>query len=265
MPHDNQEQLNKLLKIINTDKIVSPDEIEQVIAALTKVLANNKKELEGKASELAERMESFLSQVKEEHGRMATENTQHSEDSRRQANQEVKARIDMAVSEIKRLGQEIQNLRPKDGQDADEERVIGEVLTRIKLPEQKEVLLDGGKEIVQKINDLPTDDDEDKIDASHIKGLKADKDGKVVYGAIRGPEVQIYDLSSQLNGVLKTFSLPAFRLIFDVRSSSFPYAFRPTVDYTVDYSLMKITFTSQIEASSTLGTGQTLYVLFLTA
>lgn len=81
-------------------------------------------------------------------------------------------------------------------------------------------------------------------------------------GSTGARNVSAYDLSSSLNGVLKTFSLPAFWRVIDVSSSSFPYSFRPTVDYTVDASAMTITFTSEIEASTTLNTGQTLLVIY---
>jgi hypothetical protein len=157
-------------------------------------------------------------------------------------------------------------LNGSDGHNPDPSEIVPLVLEQIKLPEYKETVLDGGEQIVAKINDLPTDDEKLKIDAKHIKGLPDLKDnkGNTVFTAIRGPEVKIYDLSSQLDGVLKTFSLPAFGLIFDVRSTSFPYAFRPTVDYTVDYTAMTITFTSEITADATLAANQSLYILYLT-
>jgi hypothetical protein len=157
-------------------------------------------------------------------------------------------------------------LNGADGHNPDPSEIVPLVLEQIKLPEYKETVLDGGEQIVAKINELPTDDEDLKIDAKHIKGLPDFKDnkGNTVFTAIRGPEVKIYDLSSQLDGVTKTFSLPAFSLIFDVRSTSFPYAFRPTTDYIVNYTNMQITFTSEITADATLASGQTLYILYLT-
>ena len=77
-----------------------------------------------------------------------------------------------------------------------------------------------------------------------------------------GHIVKCYDLSASLNGVLKTFSLPAFWRVISVHSSSFPNAFRPTTDYTTNASLMTITFTSQIKVGTTLATGQTIIVTY---
>lgn len=112
-----------------------------------------------------------------------------------------------------------------------------------------------------------------KIEA--IKNLREELDelkkriaSKIVYGggggagATGGKIVKGYDLSASLNGVLKTFSLPAFWRIISVHSSSFPNAFRETVDYTVDGSAFTITFTSEITASSTLAAGQTITIVY---
>lgn len=167
---------------------------------------------------------------------------------------------DEVVAKIKPLLPDLIEVKDgKDGINPNPEDVVPLVLE--KLPKAKELQ---GEEIVDKINALPTDNEELKIDVSHIKGIPKDKSGNTLFTAIRGPEVKIYDLSSQLDGSTKTFSLPAYGLVFDVRSSSFPYAFRPTVDYTTDGANMTITFTSEINASTTLATGQTIYVLYLT-
>src|SRR3990167_5433399 len=52
-----------------------------------------------------------------------------------------------------------------------------------------------------------------------------------------GRIVKTYDLSSSLDGVLKTFSLPAFCRVLVVHLASSPFsASRPTTDYTIDYA-----------------------------
>jgi len=117
--------------------------------------------------------------------------------------------------------------------------------------------------------------DEDRLDASAIKNLKKYIDielskiktsGKTVYvggGSSGGGRiVKSYDLFSQLNGVLKTFSLPAFHRVISVHSASFPFSFRENVDYTTDASAMTITFTSEIIPQETLATGQTVTVVY---
>src|SRR3990167_6628727 len=56
----------------------------------------------------------------------------------------------------------------KDGKDADEEKIVQDVLAQIKLPEQKEIILDGPKEIREKLESLKG---EERLDKESIRGL----------------------------------------------------------------------------------------------
>ncbi|MHB8603563.1 MAG: hypothetical protein ACYC9R_13090 [Nitrosotalea sp.] len=77
-----------------------------------------------------------------------------------------------------------------------------------------------------------------------------------------GKIVKSYDLSSKLDGVTTTFSLPSFWIIISVHLSSVPNILRPTTDYTVDGTLMQITFTSQIDPSTSLAAGQSCIIVY---
>lgn len=116
---------------------------------------------------------------------------------------------------------------------------------------------------------------DERLDKSAIKGiediendvadLKKNKGNKTIYAGIGGSSsggrnVQAYDLSSQLNGVLKTFTIPAFWRVISVHATSFPFVLRPTVDYTTSGST--ITFTSEITADTTLAAGQTIIIIY---
>ena len=129
-------------------------------------------------------------------------------------------------------------------------------------PKGKDGSPDTGQKIVEKINALPIEE-EYQIDIEHIKGLKKALKEASTPGvtAISGRgRIKNYDLSSSLNGVLKTFAIPANWQVITVVSSSFPSALRPVIDYT--YTPQTITFTSQIDAASTLATGQTLIIVY---
>ena len=128
---------------------------------------------------------------------------------------------------------------------------------------------DSSEEIVDKINQLPTDNDNLKIEKEHIKGLEEWEKGIETRianiprggGARSGNSVQYYDISSELNGVTKVFNIPTNRRVLQVIGSSFPFNFRPLIDYTVDGRTL--TFTDQIDASGSLATGQTITVLYV--
>jgi len=75
--------------------------------------------------------------------------------------------------------------------------------------------------------------------------------------------VQDIDISPQLNGVTKTFNIPAIYKIITVDLSSFPNALRKNIDYT--YTGTTITFTDEIDAASSLAAGQTAILTVINA
>jgi hypothetical protein len=134
--------------------------------------------------------------------------------------------------------------------------------------EIKEVAVaDTAEQIVDKINTLPEEPDK-QIDIKHIKGWKKLVEeligkSKTVFvgGGSGGRLVKTYDLSPDLNGVTKTFTLPAFWRIIDVQIGTIP-PLRPTVDYTSNAGNMTLTFTDEIDASTYLSTGLSAIVIY---
>lgn len=93
-----------------------------------------------------------------------------------------------SLQEIKKLLSQIQAIKAtpgEPGKDADEEKIVEEVLSKIKLPEYpepKEVVLDDGKQIADKLNQL-----EEVIEQKTIKGLVkkiADISSNIAHGAV---------------------------------------------------------------------------------
>lgn len=121
-------------------------------------------------------------------------------------------------------------------------------------------------------NKLELLEDDERLKIEAIKNLREELDElreKVKTGgnhtfAIQRGQMMTYDLSEQLNGVLKTFVLPAYWRIISVQSTSTPVVFRPIIDFTSDASVPSITFTSAIDASTTLAAGQSLLVIYAT-
>ena len=162
------------------------------------------------------------------------------------------------------------------GKDANVELIIAEVVDAIKMPTLEDFSKDLPKYGPQFRDGLELLVGKERLSMKAIDGLlealedikkRIGRSGTQILGGgpgngSGGRIVKIYDLSASLDGVLKTFSLPAFWRIISVQSSSFPNAFRPTVDYTVDGSAMTITFTSEITAATTLATGQTVTIIY---
>lgn len=80
-------------------------------------------------------------------------------------------------------------------------------------------------------------------------------------GGGSGSAVFIYDLSDQLDGATKSFTIPANTAISLVTGSSAPFVFRPTVDYTGS-GTTTITFTSAVDETVSLAAGQSLLVQY---
>ena len=123
---------------------------------------------------------------------------------------------------------------------------------------------DTGEEVIGKIND---DKSEKVIRKEKIEGwseiesrARTAEANSATFLHFSGSTILAHDLSASLNGVLKTFTLPSNARVLLVITSSFPTILRPTVDYTTTAS--SITFTSEIDAGSTLATGQTIMILY---
>lgn len=122
---------------------------------------------------------------------------------------------------------------------------------------------DSGEDIIVKVN---TDKSDRLIRKGKVEGIE-ELEGMVRTAEANtrswsnsGSFMYAQDLSSLLDGNTKTFNLIPNAHVVLVVSSSFPNVFRPTVDYTTSAST--ITFTSEISATTTLATGQTVIVLY---
>lgn len=101
-----------------------------------------------------------------------------------------------------------------------------------------------------------------RLELELAKKLKGTGTMLVPVGAGGGSKtVTYYDLSTQLNGVLTSFSLPAFFKMIDVKLSSLP-VLRKDTDYSIDPSAFTLTFLSPVAAATDLSAGQSLIVIY---
>ncbi len=166
---DNLQQLKKLGRIFNSDKLVTPEDLSEVLLGIAGVIKSYREQNEKLNADTELVVEKLLSQVESEHERVIKEVN----DTVKESKYDVEDKIANAMDSVTNLLQECRSIMPKDGadgRDADEEYIISEVLNRIELPEQKEFEYDTGEDIVEKINQLSTDE-KYQIDASHIKNL----------------------------------------------------------------------------------------------
>ena len=155
--------------------------------------------------------------------------------------------IDKKISEVK---------DGKDGKNADEIKITDIITKKIPafiiniLTKDLPQLGSSFKESLEKL------EGDERLDVSAIKGLEelleevsnklGAKQTRVIGNSgTGGHENKKFNLSDQLDGSTRTFSLPSFWRILDIKLSSVPVMIEDE-DYTVDYSAKTITFTSEI-------------------
>jgi hypothetical protein len=179
-------------------------------------------------------------------------------------------------SELEAIKEEITPKKGEDyfdGEDAempDFDEIVAAVLGKIRLPKDgKDGSPDTPEEIVAKLNTL-----DEALDMKVIKGLNrwmteiknlASKKSEQRMGggggsSSSGGATKSMKLNSQLNGVTKDFVLPNVSNVISVHASSGPSILSETDDYTWTSDL--ISFTSQVDASTTLAAGQTVVVVY---
>lgn len=250
---------------------------EEKFLAMAKKLAEAVKKSDAKLMEAVKKM---IETSKNSTDKMTSDNELTKSELKALVKKEVSNMLQSFDNKNKELDNFVSEIKNgENGKDADEETIIENVLGRIRIPEIKELANDMPKLGTNIRDSIELLQGNERPGLSLIKGLrtilnKIDKDlrklknrpfrieggGGLAGGG--GRIVKSYDLSDSLNGVLKTFSLPSFWRIITVQSSSFPNAFRPTTDYTVDIPNSKITFTSEITADTTLATGQTIIITY---
>ena len=153
----------------------------------------------------------------------------------------------------------------KSGKDADEEKIVQDVLAQIKLPEQKEIILDGPKELKNKLESLRGGD---RINIDAINGL--DEEFKRLKDILSGipraramgrakvPITRAQNLTSQVDGVVSTFTLdPDTTAVFGVFGTQFPVNFNAGTDWTFAGRTLTLV-TAQVGVPQV---GQTLWCL----
>lgn len=178
--NENIEQLKKLGKIFNSEKIVTKEDISEVLRGVLSIMTSFKKDNISLNKETISLVESLFEKVSIEHEKLV-ESVDRKITDIGDIKKEIKSEVSETLSELKKLIKEFSKIKPKDGndgKDADEELIVQNVLSKVKLPEYEIFSLEEkGYEIIEQINILPLEDDY-RIDASHIKNLPVSRSGR---------------------------------------------------------------------------------------
>lgn len=248
---------------------VQPDEFIEVVDVILEVIKDIKAEVDISVSKNSKSIDDGLKNLSRYCAEIAAELQDVKKNNGGKDIASLKATCELLRNELGRIEGKIPDVADLGPLERKIEISIAELEKKIpNLPDEV-----SGERIVAKINDLPIDDPDLLIDAEHIRGLdkaiskqiKNSGSGMVpMGGGIVGRDIiQDVDISSQLDGVTKTFNIPAVWRIITVDLSSFPYgSCRKTIDYT--YTTSSITFTSQIDAATQLSSGQSCILTVVT-
>lgn len=156
---ENLNELKKLAQVFNTDNIITPDEVQQVFSAVLSIMTAFKKDNQQLNEETKQTVDKIISQ----YDALVSQVTDIKDELRNEISQELQNH----AKDLKQLAEDLQSMLPEDGKDADEQKIIDEVLSRIELPQYKEVILDNADQIKTKLETLTGDN---RLDISAIKG-----------------------------------------------------------------------------------------------
>jgi len=252
------EKLNKIAEVLEDNK-ATQDEVAEALAAVLGIvaqlkdqleqnIAQNKGEMEMAHKEMYGEMKEMEEEMKEMHTKILKKMVVDNEALRQRLTKEVNRCMEMMP--------EMPNMMPL-------EQRISEVEAKIpKIPEELTPL-----QVKNKLESLVGDS---RLDKSAVKGLdEIESDIQTLksrpLGRIGGMKkittVKKVNLTSQVNGVLKAFTMPKDTLeVLGIFGTQFPVIFDPTVDYT--FNGTTLTLGDSIAAPSE---GQTLWALIVSA
>lgn len=183
MDNQNLENLRKIAKVFQPENIITNTEIDQVLKGIMEILATYKKGTESINQETKQVVNNLLQQVIDYNNKSIAEITENFKNENQVAHDTRLKDLEELLSNVKTTMDDIEVMASnlKDGKDADEGRVIEEVLSKIQLPEYKEQIEITGETIIDKLNELDYSED-NKIDYARLKNVPVIK-GKSIMGS----------------------------------------------------------------------------------
>ncbi len=159
------KNLNNLTRMLGADRLLTPEDVTAILTGIMQILAEYKKGTEGINEETKQVVNTLLEQVIKYNNEAITDFKTEADKAHGERVKELETLLKDIETMI--LDVEVLASNVRDGKDADEERVIGEVISRIKI--DPTVITVSAQEIRDKLASLK---DEERLDKSAIKGLE---------------------------------------------------------------------------------------------
>lgn len=242
----NLAKLQKLLNFLDEDALTKEDFVKN-FELVIKIIQDLKKSNETEFELIHQNLTAFSNKLKEDNNSNIAAMKKETKD--------------YLMTEAKKIYQDHEKMM---AQIDDKLAEVQGVLTQIKLLKQKEVILDGPKELRDKLETLK---DEDRLDKEAVRGLEEEIKGlkTAIAGIPRGknmgrvkvPIMRPVNLTSSVDGSTRSFTLPPDTTqVIGVWGSQFPFTLDRDNDWTLSGNVL--TLGSQV---ATPQAGQTLWVL----
>lgn len=224
---------------------------ELAIDLLKKQREQSDAQLRTEIDDLINMAESFLKEL-------ASGIKEKSEKAINTALDDVNTRVDKALKDqetgMNLLRDKLAEIEDREMEDEDEEDDYTETARELEnLPEEDKMTT----KAIARLDDI--------LDEIRTQITKIAKTNTMAVGGNASRNfIKEVDISSNLDGSTKTFNIGAFYRIITIDLSSFPHTLRKTVDYTYDGNAGTITFTNEIDASTSLASGQTCIITLVT-
>jgi hypothetical protein len=180
MENTNLENLNRLAKLFGTDRLISPEEIQQIFKGIVEILATYKKD----TSSINEDTKSVVNKLLEDVISIHRESINAVEEKKKVLDEgftdklsELRKYIDSVKAE---MDKEDEMPEGDTDDEAEKQALVEEIMAQIKLPEYQAAIV-SGEDIIDRINGLDLSDD-NKIDYARLKNVPQIK-GKVISGS----------------------------------------------------------------------------------
>ena len=264
MPYTDKEinKFKKLLKLKDDSDLVLFDEIQEIRDEMEKEISKFKEMVAGIEKKLPD-IYQLLRITQGNIGKPGPQGDQGEQGPQGEPGKDGKDGVDGKDGKDGQPGRDGKD--GQDGKDADEQAIINAVQSKIKVPAIEEIEKDLPKLGTSIRDSLELLQGDDRLEMSAIKGLDdklkevetASKKGRTSVGGLINT-VRYYDLSDQLNGVLKEFYVPAHRVAVQLVGTQFPIIYRPGTDFTT--ANHTLTLTDAVEAPAF---GQSLLFLYV--
>lgn len=163
------KNIQKLAKMLDGHQMVTVEEFRSAVSDFINAFTQHRSAFGEISKKNEESMSKALQNLQKEFDAIRSD-VKVKTDEVGMTKEEMKSMMSKCMSDMKDMCDEMESRLPQngeDGMDADEERIIQEVLAKIKLPEQKEVILDTPDEVVDKVNSSNK-----KINKERVEGLE---------------------------------------------------------------------------------------------